>query len=58
MYLVVAAGGHYVLENPQGSLIALHERYVQFLRTLLGFGITVSFQQLCVVWKLTFVCML
>ncbi|CAE7227590.1 unnamed protein product [Symbiodinium sp. CCMP2456] len=40
MYLVIAAGGHYVLENPQGSLIALHNRYVQFLRTLLACGVT------------------
>ncbi|CAE7214405.1 unnamed protein product, partial [Symbiodinium sp. CCMP2456] len=40
MYLVIAAGGHYVLENPQGSLIALHDRYVQFLKRLLAKGVT------------------
>ena len=44
MYLVVAAGGHYVLENPQGSLITLHDRYVQFLHRLLSLGVTVPFQ--------------
>lgn len=45
MHLVVAAGGHYVLENPQGSLIALHDRYVKFLHRLLRLGVTVPFQQ-------------
>ena len=47
MYLVIAAGGHYVLENPQGSLKSLHDRYVQRLRRLLSLGVTVSFQHSC-----------
>ena len=41
MYLVIAAGGNYVLENPQGSLVVLHERYIQLLRRLLALGVTV-----------------
>ncbi|CAE7217942.1 unnamed protein product, partial [Symbiodinium sp. CCMP2456] len=48
MYLVIAAGGNYVLENPQGSLVVLHARYVQLLRRLLALGVTVPL--LCYDW--------
>ena len=41
MVLVLCAGGHYILENPQNSLIAQHDRYVWMLKLLLEHGISV-----------------
>ena len=37
--LLIAAGGIFALENPQNSLIALHDRWVWLLNTLLRFDI-------------------
>lgn len=55
MYLIVAAGGHYVLENPQGSLITLHDRYIQLLRRLLSLGVTVPCQHSAA--RVSFLCL-
>ena len=38
----MAAGGIYVLENPQNSLLVLHERYIGFLKLLQSAGVTAS----------------
>lgn len=39
MWLVVALGEDFFLENPHNSLIALHPRYIWMVETLLRLGI-------------------
>jgi hypothetical protein len=41
--LVIAAGGIPTMENPQNSLIALHDRWVWLVQTLQRFGIQVGY---------------
>ena len=41
MWLAVARGGDYFLENPHNSLIAHHPRYVWLVERLQEFGIPV-----------------
>lgn len=39
MWLVVIAGGTFMMENPMNSLVALHPRYIWFAERLLSLGI-------------------
>jgi len=41
MVLVICAGGVIGMENPQNSLIGMHERFCWFIRLLESFGISV-----------------
>ena len=41
MLLLIAAGGHYVLENPQHSRITQHDRYIWLVKLLMSHGIQV-----------------
>ena len=42
MVLTIAAGGTILLENPSNSLIALHDRYIWFVRLLATHNIFVA----------------
>ena len=46
MLLTVAAGGTVCLENPANSLIALHDRFIWFVKLLSSHGIRVPQTQL------------
>ena len=42
MILAIAAGMTIILENPQNSVIALHDRFVWMVKLLQSHGIQVS----------------
>ena len=42
LLLMTAAGINYIIENPSNSLLALHDRYIWFLRLLQARGVTVT----------------